>query len=406
MSWQDRTENSRFSISTGDGQIFYPLWRVEETEKNTDFNTTEFLFIDVPGALVERRQPQGGKYPLIFYFQGLDNIEQTDAFELSAKDNRFWTVSHPFYGIIKGQPVSITRKDMLNITQVEVPFWESIDADYPNTQFDIKDNTVAQKNEVLESSSTAFATSDNCESEDINKIKESNAQTNKVFSGIQTNETSSDYANAYASAQKALDNLLTDPYNAIIKTQALFDIPASYDIPVLDRLKAFYDAFKRLVTGITTLGEKQFYEAQGAAAIASYITSAVTPIDGDYAIVPDVEKASFDLRAMYDEYLSVLDNATVSQNDIENAWQPDAEVQLDLKNIVEYTIANLYVLAFNAQQERVVYTEKDTNIILLVHRYMGLDANDENLEQFAIINKIRLNERFRIKKGRKILYYV
>jgi hypothetical protein len=69
------------------------------------------------------------------------------------------------------------------------------------------------------------------------------------------------------------------------------------------------------------------------------------------------------------------------------------------------TVSNLFDLAFDAQQERVVYLPKDSNLVLLTHKYMGL-ANDENMQRFREINNIKLKELFRIKKGRKIKYYV
>ncbi len=104
--------------------------------------------------------------------------------------------------------------------------------------------------------------------------------------------------------------------------------------------------------------------------------------------------------------MQTIDNASVSIYDVENAWQPNAIVQSQLYDMVVFTVANLFNLGFDSQQERVVYTEKETNLILLVHRYLGMDVNDENLERFRQINQIKMNENFKIRKGRKIVYYV
>ena len=405
-TWQDRVDNTKFSITTGDGKIYYPLWRVNDSEKNKDYNTTKFDFINVPGSLVERRQPQGAQYPLIFYFQGADSMDKAVEFETSSNDNRFWTVVHPFFGTIKGQPVSITLKPMLNITQIEVPFWESIDVDYPSSNFSVKDNTLVKKNQVNDAGAQSFASSNVLETDDIEKIKQSNLNTASAFTKIQTNETASDYQNTYAQAQKSLDSLIPSPYDAIIKTQALLNAPATYNSPVQDRLTAYYNAFVKLGKQLETLADKYFFETQGAAVIAGYAEAAVNPIEGDYTIVPEVSKASVQLREIHSQYLSILDGASISGNDYLNVWQPDPLVQRDLNDLVIYTIANLYELAFEAQQERIVYTDKDTQLILLVHRYMGLDANDENIKKFSDINNIKLKERFEIKKGREIRYYV
>lgn len=77
-------------------------------------------------------------------------------------------------------------------------------------------------------------------------------------------------------------------------------------------------------------------------------------------------------------------------------------MQAQLNDLVIDAIGNLQVLAFEAKQERIVYTEKDSNLILLVHRYIGLDTEDKNLDNFRKINSIKNDELFLIPKGRKL----
>ncbi len=110
------------------------------------------------------------------------------------------------------------------------------------------------------------------------------------------------------------------------------------------------------------------------------------------------------LNDTYEDYKKVLDQNKVSVYDIKNNWNPDATVQQELNDLVVFTLANLYRLTFAAKRERVIYTTKKTNAILLVHRYVGLDNLDEHLENFISRNNIRLNELFTIQKGRKIVY--
>lgn len=404
-NWQDKIDNIKFTITTGDAKQFTPLWK--GASKSTGLSTTAFDFIDVAGSFIERKERMGSKFPLTFWFDGGDNIEQANAFESSAFDKRAWTVTHPYYGTIKGQPISIERNDdNFNITAFTVEFLESIDVDYPNANFSVKDNTLLKKDAILQSSGTSFATADVVESEDIVKIKDANVQTAGVFKNLQTDATYADYQNSFATAQKAVDKLLSDSFTAITKTQALLNDVATYESPVLERLNAYVNAFNKIGNQLETLADKYFYETQGATAISSYANAAVNPIEGDYEIAPDVEQASAGLIEIYNNYLTVIDGAAVSIYDVEDAWQPDATVQSQLNDLVMYTIANLYQTAFESQQERIVYTDKDTNIILLTHRYLGLDASDVNIDRFRIINGIKLNELFKIKKGRQIRYYV
>lgn len=405
MSWENNIKNIRFSITTGDGKIYFPFWKTGE--KSKEFNTTVFDFIDVRGSLVERKKPKSSKYPFTFWFQGEDNIEQSEEFERSAEDNRLWIITHPFYGTIKGQPVSIARNDQsFNITEITVDFWESIEADYPVSNFSVKDNTYEKKQSVLAVSAISYSAKGDFKTTDIIKNKESANITASNFKDLQNNETNADYQNAISAALKANDNLLIDPLNAIQKTQQLLDLPSSYEVPVFSRLKSFLNAYNQLKKPVQSVEDKLFFETQAGSCIASYCNASINPLEGEYKRVPEVEKVSSDLLSMYEDYLTILDGYSVSNYDIENTYHPDSLVQKELNSLVMFTIGNIYELAFDAQRERVVYTDKETNLIILTHRYLGLDASDENIQEFRIINGITLRELFSIKKDRKIIYYV
>lgn len=405
MSWINRIENIKFSIKTGDGKEFFPLWK--PGEKSTEYNTSSFDFIDVEKSLVERKKPKSGKFPLTFWFQGDDNIEQSQAFEDSAKDNRYWTVTHPFYGVIKGQPLSLSRNDSnYNITEITVDFWESIVFDYPKSNLSIQDNTLVRRDSVMSASAQSYSSNKVQQSEDIQKNKESNALVSKSFETIQSDETNVDYQNALAKAQKSAENLLVNPNEAILDAQALLSAPSFYDVEVLPRVNAYKTAFNTLFRGFDSVADKTFFESQGATCLANLCNAAVNfNFETDYQIVADVNYVSDTVLDLYNNYLDLVDGAGTSNYDIENGYQPDAVVQSELHDLVMFTISNLFDLAFDAQQERIVYLPKDSNLVLLTHKYMGL-ANDENMQRFREINNIKLKELFRIKKGRMIKYYV
>ena len=405
MSWINKIENVKFSIKTGDGKEFFPLWK--PGEKSIEYNTSSFDFIDVEKSLVERKKPKSGKYPLTFWFQGDDNIEQAQEFEDSAKDNRYWTVTHPFYGSIKGQPLSISRNDSnYNITEITVDFWETIVFDYPKSNLSVQDNTLVKRDSIMSNSVLSYSSKNVQKTEDIQKNKESNALVAKSFETIQSDETNVDYQNSLAKAQKSSENLLTNPNQAILDSQSLLSGPSFYDVQVLPRVNAYKTAFNTLFRGFNSVADKLFFESQGATCLANLCNASVNyDYETDYKIISDVNYVSDIILELYNNYLILVDGASVSNYDIDNNYQPNPIVQSELHDLVMFTIANLFDLAFDAQQERVVYLPKDSNLVLLTHKYMGL-ANDENMQRFREINNIKLKELFRIKKGRKIKYYV
>jgi len=406
MSWVNKIQNNRFSIVCGDGKEYFPLFKTGERSK--EFNTTTFDFIDVSGSLVERKKPKSGKFPLTFWFQGDDNVEQSEAFEKSAEDNRPWTVNHVLYGTIKGQPVSISRNDVnFNITEITVDFWESISADYPTSNFSVKDNTYEKKQSVFASSEIAYSSKDVFKTVDIQKNKDAINKIASKLSKLQTNDTFAEYSNKVNKAVKASDNLINDSQNAISTAQDTLNMPSELVETVQNRINAYVGAFESIISTLESVPDKLFFQSMGGAIIGAICeNSTIYEFGKDYTTIVEVEGVATQILSLYEQYLTIVDNASTSNYNLTDNFQPDPVMQSDLNSLVMYTIGNIYNLAFEAKQERIIYTDKVTNLILLTYRYLGLDASDENIETFRKINDIKLNELFRIKKGRKIKYYI
>jgi len=403
MSWEERVDSIKFSIQTGDGKIYFPLQKGGETER--EYNTSSFEFINVFGSLIDRKKPQSRKMPLVFWFVGADNISQADEFEESANDPRPWTVTHPFYGVINGQPISIKRDDSsLNVTEVTVPFWESIDADYPLTNFSVKDNTMDKHQKVYYDSSQNAVTNVNFTSSDVGKQAASITDMAGAMKSIQDSNTYADFQNALNSGLKAIDKLLENPLNAIQTIQNFLDLPSTYVQAIEGRIASYENIYYRLKSSIKTLADKKYFESMAGSNIASMCVTMVNPQAGDYVLVSDVAKMTDRLKAIYQDYQTTLDDLKVSVYDVNNTYNADATVQTELNTLVNFTVANLYRMSFETKRERIVYAAKKTNVILMVHRYLGLDNEDENIDTFIKTNNIKLNELFSIEKGRMLKY--
>lgn len=405
MTWEERINNIPLEIKTGDGKTYFPLFKSTDSEKTKEFNTSSFEFINVYGTLVDRKKPKGGKFPLVFYFEGADNITQADNFENSSDDPRPWEVNHPFYGRIVGQPLSIARKDnYLNSTEINIDFWETIEIEYPTRNYSIKDNTREKHNAVYLAAAVSYIKKAPFTSADISKNKVNILTIAGNAKKLNDNSTYADFQNALNKGLKAIDNLLADPLAAIESIQRFLDLPSRYEKAVEGRIASYLGTYERLKYSIDSLIDKKYFESIGASTIASMADAMVNPLFNDYVLIADIEKMYTKLNDTYEDYKKVLDQNKVSVYDIKNNWNPDATVQQELNDLVVFTLANLYRLTFVAKRERVIYTSKKTNAILLVHRYVGLDNLDEHLENFISRNNIKLNELFTIQKGRKIVY--
>ncbi|RDY57719.1 hypothetical protein [Flagellimonas nanhaiensis] len=405
MSWEDRLENIKFTIVTGDGKKFTPLWISGDT--SLEFNAKKYNFINVEKSYIDRKKPRSTKIPLIFYFQGEDNIDQSSDFLKSAKDSRVWEVTHPFYGTIIGQPTSISRVDgSYNSTRFAVDFWETLTEDYPNSQISTKDVIQKKVDEVNIFGIANYTKGAQPTSADISTIKQNSNDVASKFDRLHTPDTFTEYKNKLSQATKSVDNIISRPSEVIENNQSLLLLPGTYQLPVSKRINAIYLAYLQVRSIVTGKNDKYYFESLAATAIAAISNAAVNPLDEDYITRDHVNASTSLLLNTYNDYIETIDKAQVSRYDVENEWAPNPQLQQSLNNLVIDTVANLYQLAFGAKQERIVEVEADTNLIVLTHRYMGLDEGDKNMETFRTINNIKNDEVFRIKKGRKIKYFV
>lgn len=401
MNWETRIE-TRFSIKTGDGNIYYPLQKGGDKER--EFNTSTFEFIKVYGTLVDRKKPQGARYNLVFYFEGANNIDQADEFEISCEDPRQWTVTHPFYGTIVGQPLSIRRDDSsLNITEITVPFFESISPDYPFSNFSKKDNTRDLQRRTATALASA-ATDVSYEPVDIQKQNATLQIMGSELSNLADNSTYADFQNALNGGLAAIDSLLDSPLNAIGEVQNFLDLPATYIRAVETRVASYEAILLRLKESVETVADKKYYEAMAGTVLSLISVVLLSPITGDYVLTSDVEYYYNRLTSLYADYLQTLDSFVISVYDVSNAYIPDATAQQELSTLMNYSIANLYEFTFGTKRQRIIVLTKDSNVILLTHKYLGLDDLDENIDIFIQTNNIKFNELFALKKGREIKY--
>jgi hypothetical protein len=405
MSWKERLTDIRFTIVTGDGRTFTPFWVNGET--SVEFNTKKYEFINVDKSLIDRKRAQSSNYPLTFYFQGDDNIDQATAFFNSAKDPRAWEVTHPFYGTINGQPTGMNRNDTnYNVSVVTVDFWESISEDYPNNRVSAKDVIQNKVGVVNAAGLTTYVSGAKPTTANIPTIKVKSGNIASKFNRLQTPSTFTRYTNQLSKTVKSADNLIAAPEDAILNNQELLMIPSTYDMPVIKRINAIYLAYLEVRAAITGKNDKYYFETIAATAIAAISQAAVNPQQGDYMTRPQVNETTDILIATYEDYLTTVDNAQVGRFDPVNEWTPSPQVQEALYDLVTDTVSNLYQLAFGAKQERIVEVDTDTNLILLTHKYMGLDVEDANIEAMRTINNIKNDEVFKIKKGRMIKYFI
>jgi len=404
MAWKDNLENIKFTIKTGDGAVYYPLWR--DSTKSTKLNFAKYDFINVKGSFIDRKESESGSFPLNFYFTGEDNLDQAKAFENSAKDKRLWNITHPFYGTLSGHPTNIERNDnSFGNTEINVLFWESIADDYPQDTDSIPDEVNERVNQINSIGIQNYVSKAKPQTGDINDLKSS-----IEISAARFEPDSINFNEYIALKNKSLGNLnllVQETEVAISGAQLVLSEPAIFERNIrskIDSIKAAYAEIKNTINP-ENRQSKYYFESQSATLLGNFAKSAVNPLPDDYIVRSDIESVNSELLFLYNDYLITIDGNQVPIENTSDEYSPDIGLQSALIDLIAYTGQALFIISFDARQERSIILDKDSNLIVLTHRFLGL-ASDENLQTFKRINKIGLSETYRIKKGRLITYYI
>lgn len=404
MSWIDKIQNDLL-IVCGDGKPYAPSWL--NASKQVEYNVAEFEFPNLAGTLVKRGTPLGRKYELQLFFQGDDHLDISAAFEKSAADPRAWTLTHPFYGTLIVQPISLLfNNEDYNVSEIKGLVIETIVEGNPITTIAPEDD-IAIKKKNLDNTFSAVPLKP--KTSDIKRLYEINKKNFNIgIPVIKLPEEFEIYNQAFNIANAAVNNLTATPLLAMQYTIAFITKPALFTALVVTRLKLLIQQFQNLRLAIDTIGSvsgKTIYQNTAGGVISSMCYSTVVNPDKNTTALSTINNIDA-ITKNYNQYISDLDAMQSPNGGNPANFVPDANSLIQLNDLVNITISNLFTIALNSKKERTLIMENDTNLILLTHRVYGLDPLDTNIDELIMENNIGLNQLFQIKKGTKIVYYV
>ncbi len=407
MSWIDDLKTP-LTIKTGDGKSYSPLW--VPTKKQLGWQTTEFEYIDVPGAFVDRKLPKARRFPLDFVFTGDNHLVDAQAFETSANDPRPWTITHPYYGQLIVQPSEMDVDHTgYNVSRFTGTVVETITDQYPkgtDIPAGVISNGATNTNTAL---AYNYGTNAKPAPTDVVVMQNARRFTYTTFIAITPPDIAAGMVNDFNRANAAINRLLLEPLKAIQQLQQVIFAPAQLATSAPGRVTAsatILQNYSNYLRTTTVKSVKQLYEAIGGTALTAMAYAASTPLAGDYRTRRQVLAIADQLTASYALYLSVLDAMQTASASNPGSFVPSADGSYQLHQLISFTLSNLFNIASNARQERTFILEEDSNCILLTHRLYGLQADDSTLDLFMDQNNIGINELLLIRKGRKITYYV
>jgi len=409
--WTEQIKNSLI-ITTGDGIRYeFKLWI--EASQEIEWNYSEFDYINISGTNFDKRNVRGRKFPLRFFYQGLNHTEQSERFRLSLNDQRFCIMDHPYYGLVNIQILSLK----INNTELNV-------SEFTGTAFETITNT-SQPNEVpafeyielkkiqLDSlSESELNVTPNIT--EVNTLKMTVSQNYSAGTKIVTvPDEVTDYFNAFSDASNAIDVMIASPLLAIRTTVAVLTLPAKFTATVKARIGLLLSQFNYLRRILPSIGPrvsaKQLYEIQGLSLISSMAIAAINPNrtgnERDYTNANSVIEIIEIIKGTYTQFLADLDSLQGLNGGNPSYYFPGQEAMIVFDEIISTTLANLIDIALNGKREISVVLTEDSNIILLTDKYYGI-ASAENTLTFVNNNGLTWRDTLIIKKGREIFYYI
>jgi hypothetical protein len=401
MSWIDDIENISLTIITGDGKSWEPKWK--NASKEVEYNASVFEFVNVEGSLVLRQKPKGRKFELELYFDGENAVTIGNSFEQSARDSRIWTIKHPFYGDFKCQPLNLKQDNSgLNVSKFSITVIETITDAYPKPSVVFVDEIESQLVITNEAQAQAFNNSKELEKVSLqNNVETLDTYLSKI---IKTGEELKEFKTAVSDAVIEITNVTSSGLTILRAIQSIINYPATIEQTIEARFTALKEAFNTIIDTFT--GNKNQFEAVAGGLVAAMYVASSTNITDDYDTRVLVFNQQDKLSEVYNEYVTYLDSLQTDRADSDDSYIPSFDGLNELNKLAGLTMSNLYDIAFSAKQEREYTLDKDSNPILLTHKFYGLDKKDVNLSKFIKTNNIGLNELLNIVKGRKIIYYV
>jgi len=356
--------------------------------KELEFNADGFDFVGVEGTYVARENAKGMRYPIEIYFEGENHIEKAKEFEESSKVKNNWLIGHPIFGEITCQPLSLNfDSTAVNITKITGVVWETIEIKYP----DVKDN---YENQILtragKLSASYFLIS--LDTLDASVQKDAFSLTdliNNEFTRLPaTQEQIVELKNKIREVDIFIEEILSYPERFIASLYSLFQFAVEVEDNVVLKFKRLIAIFR----GFKNVGNDNLFEP---------VSSMIMTVASELAVSSDYDTRT-DVNAVADIIDEIYDD--IQEYYEENDIIPNYELLIDIDFMRSVSIGNLYEIAMNAQQERTMILNEDSNPILLAHRFYRF--SDENLDKFIRDNNIGLKETFSIKKGRLIVWYV
>jgi hypothetical protein len=443
MPWQDRLREAAYTGPSGIRLRF----DYEDVSRSYEARGTAFDFPGVNESYVQRTGFGSRKYPLRCIFWGDDHDLAATRFEALLLEDGVGKLEHPLYGAVDVVPFgTITRNDALktaaNQTIIEVEFWSTLRAIYPEARADPQNEILALLDTFNAATAQQFADSMDLKSA-LSKAR-SKATIRNLLQGISSGlEGISDTVTSINSAMRSvqrdinfgMDVLIGQPLLLAQQIVNLTTLPARAVAGIESRLEAYAaladrifesaagSPAERIATGTSLLQRRttianDFHASDlgvMAAVSGAVLAAASTPVDVTGTPVFDSPVFSTKPQAIAAaELISELADSTVIwRDDCFDALSTIPAIgasQVDLggsyqamQDVVALVTGFLVQVSFQVIPERRLVLDRARTIVDVAAELYG--SVDDRLDFLISSNDLTGSEILELPAGKVVKYY-
>ena len=401
MAWQDRLKPASYTPKGGTPISF----DYADVSVGAELRGSTYDFAGREGTYVQPTGSSGRTMPLRLLFSGADYDVEADSMFAALRVAGVGVLDHPVYGRINVVPLgSLNRRDDLvsgaNQAVIEVVFWETIGALYPDGQSDpasAVSSAVATYNDAA-AQDFANGLDLSTEVQRVSAVAQVRALTDAAEEALSPLVASTDavrtqFDEIYNSINLGIDTVIGQPLDLAFQISLLLQSPGRAAELWGDKLDA-YGNLADQIFATTPQDTNQFKTSDiyAAGALTGLIVSAVNTT---FSTQPDALRAAQNVLSLSDSLTVWRD--TVAPDDTGASyreWQQAAALCAGFLVEISFTLA----------QERTITLARNRSIIDVCAQLYG--SIDDQLDFFINSNALSGSEIIELPAGRVIKYYV
>jgi len=418
MSYADRVRKD-IQFTSPEGNVFKALW--QKNRKPKEKNLGIFNYPKLNGSEVQDLGTTGTRYPITFYFVGINHDKETQRFEKAFLEFGTWEVIHPVDGNLILQPVSINPDinpvENGTYSLIQSEWIEPIKKDTIKSTAELGAKVKRKKIDLNIQSANQFNLTLLSAAEKISAIQ-SIRKSIVAFQNAMKNIYNK--VSAVAAKITAIRNQIESTITAAVmniaalagQIQSLVELPGLIQMDIKSKIKAY----KEMATGILNLSPdgtdkssknivlvQEIFLSSVSASMADTITTA------EYSTRSQVIEVIEDILELYNNIAEGLDAVmnSFSSNDFDLQYYSQSESFSSAMILLANMIAYLLRVSFDLKVEKTIRLDIDKSPIrIVIEQYGELGENDILLDMFISANKLKGNDIFIIPSGREVVVYV